>query len=124
SEMPQWMASDGEAMDRRRWLQQAAAVLTGALAARPLSAASRQAPGALSARLFPGFETHQIQTSGATINAVVGGQGPPVLLLHGAPQSHITWRGVAPRLAEDYTVVAADLRGYGDSSKPEGEPDH
>jgi haloacetate dehalogenase len=57
-----------------------------------------------------------------TINLVKGGEGPPVLLLHGAPQSHITWRQVAPRLAEDYTVIAADLRGYGDSSKPASHP--
>ena len=59
-----------------------------------------------------------MKTTGAEINGVIGGQGPPVLLLHGAPQSHITWRMVAPKLAATRTVVASDLRGYGDSSKP------
>ena len=55
---------------------------------------------------------------------VVGGSGPPLLLLHGYPQTHVMWHKVAPRLAEDFTVVASDLRGYGDSSKPPGDPDH
>jgi haloacetate dehalogenase len=58
------------------------------------------------------------------INVVSGGQGPPLLLLHGYPQSHAEWHKVAPLLARDFTVVAADLRGYGDSSKPEGGADH
>jgi len=74
--------------------------------------------------LFPGFERKQIQASGASINLVHGGQGPAVLLLHGYPQTHCIWHRIAPRLAEKYTVVAADLRGYGDSSKPAGLPDH
>ena len=69
-------------------------------------------------RFFPGFKNFRVQTTGAVINGVVGGSGPPILLLHGAPQSHITWRLVAPRLAANFTVVAADIRGYGDSSKP------
>ena len=73
---------------------------------------------------FPGFERRQIQVSGASINLVQGGQGPAVLLLHGYPQTHCIWHQIAPRLAEKYTVVAADLRGYGDSSKPAGLPDH
>jgi haloacetate dehalogenase len=74
---------------------------------------------------FPGFTAHDIATSGGvTIHAVKGGGGPPLLLLHGAPLTSYTWRDVAPRLAEEYTVVAADLRGYGDSSQPQGLPDH
>jgi haloacetate dehalogenase len=68
--------------------------------------------------LFPGFERRQIETSGATINLVTGGSGPPLLLLHGYPQTHVMWRKVAPALAENFTVVVPDLRGYGDSSKP------
>jgi len=68
--------------------------------------------------LFPGFEQRQIETSGATINLMTGGSGPPLLLLHGYPQTHVMWRKVAPRLAQDFTVVVPDLRGYGDSSKP------
>ena len=67
---------------------------------------------------FPGFARREIKTSGATINLVTGGSGPPLLLLHGYPQTHVMWRKVAPRLAQDFTVVVPDLRGYGDSSKP------
>ena len=74
--------------------------------------------------MFEGFEGRRIRTSGATINLVKGGNGPPILLLHGYPQSHIMWHKIAPRLAQDFTVVAADLRGYGDSDKPRGGPDH
>lgn len=74
--------------------------------------------------LYPGFEARRIDTSGATIHLVRGGSGPPLLLLHGYPQTHAIWHRVAPRLAEQFTVVAADLRGYGDSSKPPGLPDH
>lgn len=74
--------------------------------------------------MFEGFETRQIETSGTTINLVTGGSGPPLLLLHGYPQSHVMWHKIAPRLAQDFTVVAPDLRGYGDSGKPVGDPDH
>jgi haloacetate dehalogenase len=75
--------------------------------------------------LFPaGFRNEKIKTSGAEINAVIGGSGPPVLMFHGAPQSLITYRLIAPDLAKDYTLVMCDLRGYGDSSKPPGGGDH
>ena len=74
--------------------------------------------------LFPGFLKTRVRTSGATINLVIAGEGPPVLLLHGYPQTHAMWHKVAPSLAQDYTVVCADLRGYGDSSKPKGVPGH
>ena len=74
--------------------------------------------------LFPGFKKKRVRTSGATINMVTGGEGPPVLLLHGYPETHVMWHKVAPHLARDYTVVCPDLRGYGDSSKPKGLPDH
>ena len=74
--------------------------------------------------LFPGFARRRVRTRGAVINLVHGGQGPPVLLLHGYPETHAMWHRVAPSLARDYTVVCPDLRGYGDSSKPKGLPDH
>ena len=74
--------------------------------------------------MFEGFDELQIETSGATINLVKGGSGPPLLMLHGYPQSHVMWHKIAPRLAEDFTVIAPDLRGYGDSSKPHGDPEH
>lgn len=72
---------------------------------------------------FPGFTRHRIDTAGASINLVTGGSGPPLLLLHGYPQTHVMWRKVAPRLAADFTVVVPDLRGYGDSSKPPADAD-
>ena len=74
--------------------------------------------------LFPGFSNRKVRTSGATINLRMGGHGEPVLLLHGYPQTHAMWHKVAPELARDYSVVCPDLRGYGDSSKPRGLPDH
>jgi haloacetate dehalogenase len=72
----------------------------------------------------PGFRNERIKTSGAEINAVIGGSGPPLLLFHGAPQSVITWRLIADDLAKEYTTVFCDLRGYGDSSRPPDAPDH
>lgn len=78
----------------------------------------------LSEPLFPGFTVAKVPTTGGTIHTVSAGSGPGLLLWHGAPQTHATWHKIAPRLAEHYTVVAADLRGYGDSSKPEGGPNH
>jgi haloacetate dehalogenase len=74
--------------------------------------------------VFEGFERERVETPDAEIELVRGGDGPAVLLLHGYPQTHAMWRLVAPRLAEWFTVVATDLRGYGDSSKPFGDEDH
>ena len=74
--------------------------------------------------MFEGFEIERVETSETEISCVRGGEGPPVLLMHGYPQTHAMWHLVAPQLAEDFTVVATDLRGYGDSSKPFGEEDH
>jgi haloacetate dehalogenase len=75
--------------------------------------------------MFEGFERRCIDVGdGIEIHAVTGGSGPPLLLLHGYPQTHAIWRKLAPRLAERFRVVATDLRGYGDSSKPAGGGDH
>ena len=74
--------------------------------------------------MFEEFARRTITTTGATINVVTAGSGPPVLLLHGYPETHTMWHKVAPRLAEDFTVVVPDLRGYGDSSKPSDGENH
>ena len=74
--------------------------------------------------MFEGFQLADVQASGARIRLRRGGSGPPLLLLHGNPLTHVMWHKIAPRLAQEFTVVAADLRGYGDSSKPDGGADH
>ncbi|MEW8068714.1 MAG: alpha/beta hydrolase [Candidatus Thiodiazotropha endolucinida] len=75
--------------------------------------------------LFPGFEHRNVDIgNGIEIAVSIGGSGPPLLLLHGHPQTRALWHRVAPKLSESYTIVAADLRGYGDSSKPSGETGH
>jgi haloacetate dehalogenase len=86
--------------------------------------AMRAEPQSAGSEFFPGFKREQIKTAGATINVVYGGKGSPVLLLHGIPETHVLWRKVAPVLARNFTLVIADLRGYGDSSKPPGGDDH
>src|SRR5580704_11476629 len=115
---------------RRDLLKKAAAIGLGGIASSgtefPRSAG---AEGAADSKLpatdfFPGFKHVTTKTSGATIHSVVGGSGPPLLLLHGYPQTHIEWRDVAPELAKKFTVVASDLRGYGDSSKPADGENH
>jgi haloacetate dehalogenase len=104
---------------RRELLQYTA---TAAVAA--VGHATRAEAQAADAPLFPGFKSAKIKTSGATINLVSGGNGSPVLLMHGYPETHVLWHKIAPKLAEKFSVVAADLRGYGDSSKPEGGDKH
>jgi haloacetate dehalogenase len=74
--------------------------------------------------LFPGFKSELIEVNGVKIMTRKGGSGQPLLLLHGHPQTHAIWHRVAQQLAESHTVVMTDLRGYGDSSKPQGSHDH
>jgi len=74
--------------------------------------------------MFEGFKVSMIDTGEAVIRVRHGGSGPPLLLLHGHPQTHVMWHAIAPRLARDFTVVAPDLRGYGESSKPPTTADH
>ena len=74
--------------------------------------------------LFPGFTVQKIKTSGATIHTLRGGSGPPLLLIHGYPQTHVEWHKIAAQLAQKFTVVMTDLRGYGDSSKPPDGENH
>ena len=75
-------------------------------------------------KLMHGFRYERVQTAGAEINVAIGGEGPPLLLLHGNPLTHVSWHKIAPALARSFTIVAPDLRGYGDSSKPDGGEDH
>jgi haloacetate dehalogenase len=74
--------------------------------------------------LFDGWRAVRAAANGIEINFVSAGTGPPLLLLHGYPQTHVMWHRVAPRLSERFTVVCPDLRGYGDSSKPPGSGAH
>jgi haloacetate dehalogenase len=74
--------------------------------------------------MFDGFKLDRIDVGAATLRVRHGGEGPPVLLLHGHPRTHATWHRVAPLLAGEHTVVCPDLRGYGESSKPPTTPDH
>jgi haloacetate dehalogenase len=78
----------------------------------------------MSVPLPDSFVRHVIDADGVRINTYVSGGGPPVLLLHGYPQTHLIWHHVAPVLARKHTVVLTDLRGYGDSGKPPSPPDH
>src|SRR5687767_10448326 len=122
-------------MKRRELLQKMTAAAAVTAAGRGLfeSAALAQTPAAEPAstgqqagemsKFLPGFTVSKVKTTGTTIHVVKGGQGPPLLLLHGAPMSHITWRFVGPQLAKQYTVIAPDLRGYGDSGKMPDTPD-
>ena len=74
--------------------------------------------------MFEAFESKRVTTGGTEINVKVGGVGPPLLLLHGYPQTHVIWHKIAPKLAEKFTVVVTDLRGYGDSGKPASDAEH
>ena len=74
--------------------------------------------------MFDGFSDHQVPTGRGTVFARVGGSGPPLLLLHGYPQTHVMWHAAAPLLTDRHTVVVADLPGYGASFRPVPTPDH
>jgi haloacetate dehalogenase len=108
---------------RRDLLGAGVALAAGALMSAPRGASAADA-SPVDAKLLPGFKVSRVKTSGAELHAVIGGSGPPLLLIHGAPLTHLSWFRVAPELAKKYTVVAADLRGYGDSSKPPDGDQH
>jgi len=108
---------------RREVLEMAASV--GALSVFPRASEAGQAPApGNTLKYFPGFKAKRVTTSGAEINLVYAGSGPPLLLMHGAPQTHVSMRLIAPELAKDFTVIVPDLRGYGDSSKPADGENH
>jgi len=73
---------------------------------------------------FENFHTQSVILDDIAIHCRIGGEGPPLLLLHGCPQTHLMWHRLAPALSREFTIVASDLRGYGDSGKPQGLPDH
>jgi haloacetate dehalogenase len=115
---------------RRDFLKIASVGLAAAVAQVPSANAAEptpdgDSPATQAVDFFPGFEAFKVKTStGIHINGVKGGSGPPVLLIHGAPCNLVNWRKVAPALAENYTIIATDLRGYGDSDMPEGGEGH
>ena len=88
--------------------------------ARSETSASEETTSAL----FPGFTAEAVETGGTTIHVLRKGTGHPLLLLHGYPETHLTWHKIAPQLAEQFSVVIPDLRGYGQSGKPEGGERH
>ena len=95
--LPIWIKSDNTATDRREVLRAGLAVSVGAMLGSSRSASAADAAAAaeeanpLDASLLPGFKVHKVKTSGATLHTVVGGNGPPLLLIHGAPQTHLSW---------------------------------
>ena len=110
--------------ERREFLLKSGGLLLSSLLPSLGNAKSIENQTTTNTDFFPGFKQISIKTSGATINGVMGGSGPPLLLLHGYPQSHLEWHKIAPMLTKNYTVVATDLRGYGDSSIPEDGINH
>lgn len=114
--------------NRRRFLGMAglslAAIELGLVRFASAESKNRDMPAAHTEAFFPGFSTETVQTTGTTIHVLRKGSGRPLLLLHGYPETHLTWHKVAPKLAEQFSVVVPDLRGYGDSGKPEGGERH
>lgn len=108
---------------RRRLLQQSTAIAAAAAVGNLRETSAPRAEGN-PPLMFPGFKASKVATSGAAIHVISGGQGPPALLLHGYPQTHVLWHKIAPRLAAEFSLVIPDLRGYGDSSKPADGENH
>jgi haloacetate dehalogenase len=111
-------------LSRRQVMQMAASVAAWPTLPRSAAAQVTSAGPGTTLRFFPGFTSARVKTSGAEINLVHAGSGPPLLLMHGAPQTHVSMRKLAAELVKDYTVVVPDLRGYGESSKAPDTDDH
>lgn len=110
-------------LSRRELLQIAAGSAAVSVLPRAAAAQTTSGPGS-TLRFFPGFKSSRVKTSGADINLVHAGSGPPLLLMHGAPQTHVSMRLLAADLVKDHMVIAPDLRGYGESSKPPDGENH
>jgi len=121
--LARWL-NRGNPIGRRSLFESCACIVAGAMATVQNAPALAQPLAAAAANFFPGFRRQTIQTSGTPINVVIGGNGPPLLLLHGYPQTHIEWRKIAPELAKSHMLVIPDLRGYGDSGKPPAGENH
>jgi haloacetate dehalogenase len=113
-----------DAINRRELLQMTAALAAAGVVGKTPVVRGQEANPGNTLRFFPGFKAARVKTSGAEINLVHAGSGPPLLLMHGAPQTHVSMRLIAGELAKDYTVIVPDLRGYGDSSKPADGENH
>ena len=124
--MTQQCDEDANQVSRRALLLASAGVATTVVPFESAPGRSQTAPpkGVHATVGLQGFEYRRITTAGATINVATRGKGTPLLLLHGYPETHHCWHKVAPSLADEFTVVCPDLRGYGDSSQPEGAADH
>jgi haloacetate dehalogenase len=114
--------------NRRRFSAMAAVTLAAAQfgVVRPASAQSKSTnlPAVKPGAFYPGFSTEMVKTSGTQIHVLRKGTGRPLLLLHGYPETHLTWHKVAPQLAEQFSVIVPDLRGYGKSGKPQDGKRH
>src|SRR5258708_2147405 len=118
-----------EGIDHRRRFFGMVATALAAAQFGPVRSASAQSktpglPAVKAGGFFPGFSTQSVKTGGTTIHVLRKGSGRPLLLLHGYPETHLTWHKVAPQLAEQFSVVVPDLRGCGDSGKPQDGERH
>jgi haloacetate dehalogenase len=115
-------------LSRRRFAGAAAFTLAAAQLGLIPSASAQpntsEEPRRGSEALFPGFQAESVETGGTTIHVLRKGTGRPLLLLHGYPETHLTWHKITPQLAEYFSVVVPDLRGYGQSGRPEGGERH
>ena len=124
------MDREVEEIDRNRRRFSAMAALTlaaaqfGVVRSAPAQSKSTTLSGTKPNTFFPGFSTEMIKTGGTQIQVLRKGTGRPLLLLHGYPETHVTWRKVAPQLAEQFSVIVPDLRGYGKSGKPQDGKRH
>jgi haloacetate dehalogenase len=120
----QELSSSASDLSRRRFLMTGAATALSLQFTESKGEETSAAHATVRSDFFPGFSSETIATNGTTIHVLRKGTGRPLLLLHGYPETHLTWHKVAPQLAEQFSVVVPDLRGYGASGKPEGGERH